>query len=341
VKALTGFSVPGMGMGMGTGEGPGTGSGIGPGTTKGSPVLVAYAGPPGAVAGYGPGFGGGAGGGDGSGFGGGGPVTILVGGGPGGTGLGLPGLASSTSTPGLTVGVPGPGAEGVGTAMGGGGPKNAPTGLYVNVSGSYDIPRGVTGSDYQADSEGLVNLLAEVRKRTNVHVTVNERTAKLDPAEPEPTPVMHIRGHRAFSFTPPEREAIRKYVSGGGTILAEDSHGPFGECFRREMKLIFGQSPQDLAPDHELYRSYYVLSEIPSGDMGERYPIQGIQTGNRLGVIYSRNDYGGCWDGTGAWVKPESRDPAFKMGVNMFVYILAHAKQGEKTTAPALPSLPR
>jgi hypothetical protein len=64
--------------------------------------------------------------------------------------------------------------------------------------------------------------------------------------------------------------------------------------------------------------------------MGERYPVQGIDVGGRLGVIYSRNDYGDCWEGTGGWVKPESREPAFEMGTNIFVYVVAHWKQQAK-----------
>lgn len=77
-----------------------------------------------------------------------------------------------------------------------------------------------------------------------------------------------------------------------------------------------------------------MLTSVPAGDMGERYPLQGVDVGGRLGVIYSRNDYGGCWDGTGAWVRPESREPAFEMGTNLFVYIVAHWKNRGRTPAP-------
>jgi hypothetical protein len=200
----------------------------------------------------------------------------------------------------------------------------------VDVAGSFDMPRGVTHSDYEADAQGLPNLLGEVRKRTKVHVTVDERTVPLKLTAIQATPVIHLRGHRAFSFTPEERAAIKQYVAQGGTILAEDSHGPFGECFRREMRQMFGKPLRDLPMDHEVYRAHYVLKSIPAGDMGERYPLQGIDVGGRLGVIFSRNDYGGCWDGTGGWVKPESREPAFEMGTNLFVYIVAHWRKPGK-----------
>jgi len=162
-----------------------------------------------------------------------------------------------------------------------------------------------------------------VRGRTDIHVTVHERYVPLTLENIRQSPVLHLRGHRAFSLTDEERDVLRQYVAQGGTIFGEDSHGPFGECFRREMRRTFGRGLEDLPIDHDLYRAHYVLDRVPAGDMGERYPMQGIDVGGRLGVIFSRNDYGDCWEGTGEWVRPETREPAFQMGVNIFTYITA------------------
>jgi len=219
----------------------------------------------------------------------------------------------------------GPGGKGAGGE--GGGAKENPGGLYVDVSGTFDMPRAVAATDFGSDPYSMQNLLTEVRKRTNIHVTVAERQVQLAYGDIANTPILHIRGHRPFAFTPEQRDAIRKYVLNGGTVFGEDSHGPFGDCFRREMKMIFGQDLHDLPSNHELYKSYYVLKNIPAGDMGEKYPLSSINIGNRAGVIFSRNDYGGCWDGTGGWVKPEAREPAFQMGVNIYAYVVAHWTQ--------------
>ncbi len=261
------------------------------------------------------------------------PGAETGGGGP--VGFGLP-TAGGRGGPGLLPLPPGvagtmlarardvaPGLAGAGSWAVVGGGKSAPGGLYTDVSGSFDIPMGVTTADYQADAEGMLNLLAEVRARTNIHVTVHERYVPLTLENIQQSPVLHLRGHRAFSLTDEEREVLRRYVAQGGTIFGEDSHGPFGECFRREMRKIFGRGLEDLPMDHDLYRAHYVLDRVPAGDMGERYPLQGIDVGGRLGVIFSRNDYGDCWEGTGGWVRPEAREPAFEMGVNIFTYITA------------------
>lgn len=321
-------------LGIGTGAGPGTGwGGEGPASGKGAPLMAAGPGPVPALGGpgtgEGPGLGPGAGTPGATGTGAGGPVGFgLGGGGAGPGGIGLPRLPQE-DTPLAVAGIPalGPGAEAVGAGLGGEAGKSAPGGLYTGVSGSFDIPMGVTTADYEADAEGMRNLLSQVRERTDIHVTVQERFVPLTLDNIRQTPVLHLRGHRPFNLTEQERETLRQYVAQGGTIFGEDSHGPFGECFRREMKKIFGSAPRDLPTDHDLYRAHYVLDRVPAGDMGERYPVQGIQLGDRLGVIFSRNDYGDCWEGTGEWVRPESREPAFKMGTNIFVYIVAHWKK--------------
>jgi hypothetical protein len=248
---------------------------------------------------------------------------VLGGGGEGG-GWGLPGLplAVALGTGGFTG--EGPSTDAILGAPVGTGGRQGPGGLYVGVAGSFDLPMGITNSDYEADAQGMPNLLSEIRQRTKVHVTVSQRTVALRYDEIKDLPVLHLRGHRPFSFTPEERAALKQYVENGGTILAEDSHGPFGECFKREIRQIFGRGLRDLPQNHEIYRAHYVLNSVPAGDMGERYPLQGVDVGGRLGVIFSRNDYGDCWEGTGGWVKPESREPAFQMGTNLFVYIVAH-----------------
>lgn len=314
LPGLFGGGAPGEGMGGGPGEsfklfpmmtpsGVPAGIGIGPGA--GGLALIPEAG------GWGEGEGGG-------------PVMtgLPTAGGHGGLGL-LPLPEGMTGD--LLARAPDtlPGLSGLGAWLDALKGKSTPGGLYSDVSGAFDLPMGITTADYQADAEGMVNLLAEVRRRTSIRVTVQQHYVPLTLENIRNYPVLHLRGHRPFTFTEEEREVLRQYVAQGGTIFGEDSHGPFGECFRREMRKIFGRGLEDLPPDHELYRAHYVLDRVPAGDMGERYPLQGIDVGGRLGVIFSRNDYGDCWEGTGEWVRPESREPAFQIGVNIFTYITA------------------
>lgn len=335
--------VPGLGPGGGVG-GPGAGGPNAAGFGAGRGVLTARAVPGGIGDAVGEDRG---------------PVVRLGGGGgtggtsprPGGPGRGGPlqigrdagGAGTRVAALGPGIGLPplppvrreadaGPGGPGTGGGPGppGGtkrtltGAKARPGGLYVDVSGIFDMPLGITTSDYNADASGMPNLLSEVRRRTDVDVTIRERFVSLELDSIKDSPVIHLRGHKAFRLTPAECEVLRKYVQQGGTIFGEDSHGPFGDCFRREMRKVFGVEPRDLPKNHELYKAFYVLDEVPRGDMGEQHPLQGITVGKRLGVVFSRNDYGDLWEGTGWWVQQQDREAAYKIGVNIYAYITAH-----------------
>ncbi len=273
-----------------------------------------------------------------------GPLT--VGGGPGGTGgpgdlvalakrvAGIPVLPAGLvgTLGGLAGGGDGPGGRGIGGGIVG---KQAPTGIYADLVGTYDVPVGVTNSDYNTDEVSVLNLLGVMRERTNVRVEINQRYVPLEYEAIKDQPLLWISGHKAFAWTPEERTALRKYVENGGTILAEDCHGPFNQVFPDEIRRVFGEELEPVPMDDELFRSFYVIDELPAGDVQERLPIQGLRTkGGRLGVIYSRNDYSDAWKvPKGSYVPDETKEQAFRMGINWYVYILAHWRQGQAAAA--------
>jgi hypothetical protein len=348
---------PGLGIGGGGGEGPfGGPHGIGDG-----------GGFPGLGGKLAPGFGGvpggtgldvprprlaGGGGGGGSDVPGGpglfGPLT--VGGPPGGTGtglvamarrgLGIPILPGSVTQP--LLGLHG-GPRGTASGTGAVG-KGAPGGIYADLVGTFDVPVGVTNSDYNTDEVSVLNLLGTMRERTNVRVKVTSEYVSLDYEEIKNTPILWISGHRPLTWTAEERAALRKYVENGGTILAEDCHGPFNQVFPDEMRRIFGEELEPVPLEDELFKSFYVMDELPPGDVKERLPIRGLRMPDgRLGVIYSQNDYSDSWKiPRGSYVGDAEKEQAFRMGVNWYVYILAHWRrgQGQPTAAPKLPGMP-
>jgi hypothetical protein len=85
------------------------------------------------------------------------------------------------------------------------------------------------------------------------------------------------------------------------------------------------------------------MDGLPPGDVKERLPIRGLRMPDgRLGVIYSQNDYSDSWKiPRGSYVGDAEKEQAFRMGVNWYVYILAHWRRGhqaEPTTK--LPGMP-
>jgi hypothetical protein len=220
-------------------------------------------------------------------------------------------------------------AGGPGGGIGGPGGKQAPGGIYADLVGTFDLPVGVTNSDYNTDEVSVLNLLGVMRERTNVKVTITNRYVPLQYDAIKDAPLLWVSGHKPFNWTPAEREALRKYVQNGGTILAEDCHGPFGEVFQDEVRRIFGQELDPVPMSDDLFRSFYVMDKLPPGDVRERLPIKGLRTKDgRLGVIYSPNDYSDSWKvPRGSYVPDEGKEQAYRIGINMYVYILAHWKQ--------------
>ena len=277
-----------------------------------------------------------------------GPLT--VGGGPGGGGgpgdwvalakraTGIPVLPGGIMAPlaGIHGGGQGPGGRGTGLGAIG---KGAPTGIYADLVGTYDIPVGVTNSDYNTDEVSVLNLLGVMRERTNVRVQISNRYVPLEYEAIKDQPMLWISGHQAFTWTPEEREALRKYVENGGTILAEDCHGPFNQVFPDEIRRVFGEELEPLPMDDELFRSFYVIDDVPAGDVQERYPIEGLRMADgRLGVIYSKNDYSDAWKvPRGNYVPDATKEQAFRMGINWYIYILAHWRSGQAAEAAAAP----
>jgi hypothetical protein len=207
--------------------------------------------------------------------------------------------------------------------------------------GAYDMPLLVTGTDYKTDVVSVENLLSEVRKRTTIPVTVTTRELPLNAEANQESPIIFLTGHRALKFDEKERAALRKYVDDGGTIYAEDCHGPFAQTVSVEIRRIFGGKPlRDIPLSDPIYQGQYKLDAVPPGDMQERYPLQGIQRPDgSWAVIFSRNDYSDAWKAAQeSYVQQPAKEAAYKMGVNIYVYAVSRWRQrtGQAGAGPAL-----
>ncbi|MBM3499243.1 MAG: DUF4159 domain-containing protein [Armatimonadetes bacterium] len=255
----------------------------------------------------------------------------------------MPLLPASIVRPliGIHGGLGGPGGSGTGT---GAVAKAGPGGIYADLVGTFDIPVGVTNSDYNTDEVSVLNLLGVMRDRTNVRVTIDNRYVPITYDDIKDMPMLWVSGHKPLSWTAEERAALKQYVENGGTLLVEDCHGPFAQVMPNEIRRTFGKELEPVPMDDELFRSFYVIDELPAGDVQERLPIRGVRTADgRLGVIYSSNDYSDAWKvPRGSYVADADKEQAYRMGINWYVYILAHWRrgQGQAAAAPKLPGMP-
>lgn len=184
------------------------------------------------------------------------------------------------------------------------------------------------GGDWYANPSGLPNLLREIRARTGLRVAERPLQLKLTDPNLWTQPYIYLTGHGNIRLTDEEVQILRKYLTSGGFLHADDNYG-LDESFRRELKRVF--------PDKELvelpasHPIYHVMYEFPSGlpkihlHDGKRSQGFGIIHEGRVVVFYSyESDLGNGWEDASRYNNsPEARENAFRMGVNLFLYAMS------------------
>jgi len=178
-------------------------------------------------------------------------------------------------------------------------------------------------------------MVEELELRTSIDGARERRATDLSDPDLFFSPFLFMAGKYEFEpLSPQERETLRRYLTFGGFLFAEDTLGVkgygFDRAFRMEMKRVFpGQDLKRLPLDHPVYQSFYLINQI-----GGRQPIspyfEGISLDQWTPVIYSQNDLSGAWsrDKLGKWVHEctpggeAQRSLAFKAGINVIVYSL-------------------
>jgi hypothetical protein len=184
------------------------------------------------------------------------------------------------------------------------------------------------GGDWYANPSSLPNLLAEIRSRTGLPIELRPPTVRpLDPALRD-YPYLYMTGHGNVRFSPEEREALREYLLTGGFLHADDNYG-LDESFRREMASMFpGRELAELPADHPVFRVFYELPDgLPKIHEHDGRPPQalGLFEGGRLMVLYTfESDLGDGWEDPDAHDDPaQVREAAFRMGVNLYLFVLS------------------
>ncbi len=184
------------------------------------------------------------------------------------------------------------------------------------------------GGDWYANPSGLPNLLREIRARTGLRVS--ERPLQLKITDPNlwAQPYVYLTGHGNIRFTEEEVQILRRYLTSGGFLHADDNYG-MDESFRRELKRVFPDKELvELPPSHPVY---HVMYDFPNGlpkvhqHDGKRTQGLGIIHEGRVVVFYSYDsDLGNGWEDASRYDNPpEVREAALRMGVNLFLYALS------------------
>jgi len=191
------------------------------------------------------------------------------------------------------------------------------------------------GGDWDPNPQFAEPIVEELELRTSIHALKERRVTTLSDSDLFYSPFLYLAGKYEFDpFTPQEREILRRFLTYGGFLFAEDTMGArgigFDRTFREEMKQVFPkQELRRLPTDHSIYQSFYLI-----GSMGGRQRInpylEGMTIDHWTPVVYSQNDLSGAWarDKFGKWVNDcvpggeAQRASAFKLGINIIVYSL-------------------
>ena len=178
-------------------------------------------------------------------------------------------------------------------------------------------------------------IIEELEIRTSIDASRVRRVVELSDPDLFFCPFLYMAGRYAFDpFTQGERDILRRFLTYGGFLFAEDTVGAkgfgFDQAFRMEMEHIMPNNAlKRLPPDHSVYQSFYLINSV-GGRQNINPFLEGITIDNWTPVIYSQNDLSGAWsrDSYGKWINDcvpggeLQRKAAFKTGINIIVYAL-------------------
>jgi len=186
------------------------------------------------------------------------------------------------------------------------------------------------GGDWYGNKTSLKNLLRALKERTGVKVAAEEEVSvSIMDEDFFNYPFLWISGHGNVHFTKNEIERLRKHLTSGGFLFADDDYG-MDKSFREQMKLVFPDKELvELPFSHEIYHSFYDFGHGPPKiHEHDALPPQGnaIVHDNRVVVFYTHEaDIGdGLEDPEIHGDPPEKREEAMKMAINVVIYSLTH-----------------
>ncbi|MDZ7261414.1 MAG: DUF4159 domain-containing protein [candidate division KSB1 bacterium] len=183
------------------------------------------------------------------------------------------------------------------------------------------------GGDWYNDPSIIPNLLKFMKEHTNIDVAEDEKKVEIMDEQLFSFPVVFMTGHGKIQFSEEEAQRLRKYLTSGGFLYADDDYG-MDKFFRQEIKKVFPDKDLvELPFSHPIYHCHF---DFPNGvpkthehDGGPPHAY-GIFHKGRMVVYYTFNTNisDGWADPQVHGDPPEKRLEALKMGTNIMVYAL-------------------
>lgn len=185
------------------------------------------------------------------------------------------------------------------------------------------------GGDWYGNRTTFINLFQHMRQNTNVKTSEREVTMEIADRNFFRYPIAYIAGHGNIKFSEEEVVRLRKYLTSGGFLWADDDYG-MDFSFRREMKRVFPELDWiELPFSHPIYHIFYQfpngLPKIHKHDGGPPGGFALFYEG-RMVAFYSWNTdiSDGCEDPDVHGDPAELRESALQMGTNIILWALTN-----------------
>jgi len=200
--------------------------------------------------------------------------------------------------------------------------------------GEFVIAQAKLTDNWDTQPNAIANLLKFVAASTSTEVKFQRRPVELTSEELQQYPFLYMTGLYDFTLTDAQVQALRRYLSSGGFLLASPSCGrrEFDAAFRREIARVLPD--RKLAPlpaDHPVYS---ILNEIGSVRYADyvasleehppSLPLEGIELGGTTAVIYCPYGLGGWRGFDNPFGRDIAHDDAVRLGVNIVLYAMTH-----------------
>lgn len=191
----------------------------------------------------------------------------------------------------------------------------------------------VHGGDWDPTPHALPNLLKHIQADTTLNVQFKREVLNLAEQEAVKSPVLYMTGLRDFTFSDVEVARLRKFLHGGGVLVADAAGGAsaFDAAFRREIKRVMGEGPKLLPEGSQVYRTPNQIKDVAYTEMvkdrqSASVPaLEGIAVDGQLAVIYSPLGLAAGWEGLGfAYNRGYADADALRLGVNILAYAMMH-----------------
>jgi len=185
------------------------------------------------------------------------------------------------------------------------------------------------GGDWYNGPTEIPNWLKALRERTDIDAANDQVVITLTDKDLFSYPFIFMTGHGNIRFNDKEIKALRNYLIHGGFLYADDDYG-MDKSFRREMRRVFPKKSWVEVPfEHLIYHCFY---NFPKGlpKIHEHYPgpphgYALFHEGRMIAFYtYNTNITDGLDNPDVHNDKPNVREQALRMAINIAVYALTH-----------------